>query len=174
MNTITNGNKQRIKEMLGKGLPPATVATAIGVTESYISQLLADVDFATEVASLRLDVLQKHNDRDQHYDTIEDKLLEKLDDVLVYMTKPGEVLKALQIINAAKRRGTDTLQQGGNLANATIINLVLPKHTVSSFTTNTIGQVVEAEHTSPDGNTEIQSLVTIQSNSVKQLLNSRR
>lgn len=170
MSTLTNGNKTKIKEMLGKGLTPSTVAMAVGVTEGYISQMLANTEFATEVANMRMVELQKHNARDATYDSLEDQLLEKLQDVLVYMTKPGEVLKALQIINGAKRRGTDTLTSQGSITNSTVINLIMPKHTVASFSTNAIGQVVEAEHETSDGTKHTQSLVTLQSRAVKDLL----
>lgn len=173
MNSLTTGNKAKILEMLGKGLTPAIVSSAVGISESYISQLLADEEFAKEVTNLRFANLQKHSDRDATYDSIEDKLLKKLEDVLPYMVRPGEILKSLQIVNGAKRRGADTAAHSINTQNNTIINLMLPKHVISTFATNISGQVVEAEHTNPDGSKDIQSLVTMPSGNVKGLLLSK-
>lgn len=166
---ITVGTKQKIIEMLGKNIAPANVGMAVGVTESYISQLLADEDIAAEVSRLRTESLEAHSARDAKADSIEDKLLDKLKDSVDYMVKPGEILRAYQVVNQAKRRGVDSASSTP-LANNTVINLILPKHTMARFTTNSMGQVVEAQKHNDDGSTETQSLVTIQSNKVKALL----
>ena len=168
--TVTVGNKNRIIAMLGKGLTPSVVATAVGVSESYISQLLSDPEFSAEVAQLRMESLEAHTSRDTAYDSIEDQLLEKMKDCVTYMVKPAEILAAIKIINGAQRRGLDPTQQAGVTGNTTIINLNLPKQIVSSFATNAVGQVVEAEHLTPTGVTEKQALITIQSDKIKSLL----
>lgn len=136
------GNTLRILELLGSGLSPEIVATAAGVTPSYISALLSEEDFAQQVTALRFKSLQSATERDNKYDTLEEALLDKMKDILPTMYKSHDVLKAIQIVNAAKRRGASAPEQ--TTINNTVINLVLPKHLVSAFKLDTNNQVVEA------------------------------
>ena len=136
---------ERALTLLGSGIQPETVAASLGVSASYISQLLSQEEFAAQVAELRFQNLQKHNARDNKYDTLEDDLLERMKDCLPLMYKPLEILKAIQIINAAKRRGAsapDTITQ-----QQTIINLTLPTQIVNTFRTNSQNQVVSTGQT---------------------------
>lgn len=132
----------RALELLGSGIQPESVAAALGVTPSYISQLLSDDEFSQQVTTLRYNALQKHNDRDNSYDSIEDKLLEKLDKSIPMMYKPAEILSAIKVVNAAKRRGQSAPQQITNQQN--IVNLVLPTAITQNFVTNINNQVIKA------------------------------
>jgi transcriptional regulator with XRE-family HTH domain len=115
---------QQIKELLGLGLTNEQVATAAGVSASYISQLMADARFAAEVISARTQNLQASTLRDRRYDALEDKLVQKLDDQLDLMYKPREILSALAIINKAQRRGAPA-QQALTSA-STVVQLNIP------------------------------------------------
>jgi hypothetical protein len=91
---------------------------------------------------LRFKSLQSATERDNKYDTLEEGLLDKMKDILPTMYKSHDILKAIQIVNAAKRRGASAPEQ--TTINNTVINLVLPKHLVSAFKLDTNNQVVEA------------------------------
>ena len=154
--TVTfDGIKGKILTMLGNGLSNEIVSTAVGVSPSYISQLLSEEAFAMQVTELRFQNLQKHTERDNSYDSIEDALIEKMRDLLPMMYRPMEVLRAIQVINAAKRRGASAPEQ--MTINNTVINLNLPKHQMQKIIQNSQGQVVQA------GN---QVLLTMSSNSL--------
>ena len=141
--TVTfDGIKGKILTMLGNGLSNEIVSTAVGVSPSYISQLLSEEAFAMQVTELRFQNLQKHTERDNSYDSIEDKLIEKMRDLLPMMYRPMEVLRAIQVINAAKRRGASAPEQ--MTINNTVINLNLPKHQMQKIIQNSQGQVVQA------------------------------
>lgn len=150
--------KDRLLSLLGVGVSPAQAAAAVGCTPGYVSQLLATDDFALEVSKLRVEALTAATDRDRKYDSLEDELLAKLKELLPFMMRPGEVVKALATINAAKRRGA-----GAAEANATTINnivvLQLPDVVKQRFVTNQNSEVVEV-----DGRT----LLTIDSNTLLQ------
>ena len=150
--TTTEG---RALALLGAGVSPEQVASAIGVTVSRISQLLSDSEFAAEVAELRYQSLAKHNALDNKYDTLEDTLVDKIGTLIPYMMRPGEVLKAIQVINAAKRRGQSTPEQITN--QQTVVTITMPTLIVNKFITNVNNQVIQA------GN---QELLTIQSGSL--------
>jgi len=134
--------EDRALSLLGSGVQAEQVAAALGVTPARISQLLSDETFANQVASLRYENLQKHNTRDSKYDAMEDTLLEKLEKSVGFMFKPETILKAIQIINNAKRRGQSTPDQVTN--QQTIVNLVLPTQITQKFTTNINNQVISA------------------------------
>jgi len=151
--------RTRALELLGTGLSAETVANALGVTPSMISQLLAQEDFAAEVQHLRYQALQKHNKQDNEYDAIESELTAKMRDLLPMMHRPMEVLKAISVINGAKRRGVSAPEQITN--QQTVLTLNMPVKIISQFTTNTANQVVALQSA-----TEIKDLTTIQSGSL--------
>lgn len=150
--------EDRALVLLGSGVPATSVAAALGVSESRVSQLLANKEFANQVATLRYDNLQQHNTRDASYDTLEDSLLEKLSKSLPLLFRPADILKAIQVVNAAKRRGQSTPEQVTNQQN--IVTLVLPAQITQKFTTNINNQVVRAGE---------QELITMQSNNLLEL-----
>jgi hypothetical protein len=147
-----NSTEQRAITLLGNGLGPEQVATAVGVTASRISQLLSDHDFATAVAELRFQNLQKHNEIDASYDLLEEQLIEKLADVLPLMMRPMEILKAIQIVNGAKRRGQSAPEQITH--QNTVVNLVMPTQIIQKFQMNSNNLIT---------NVGSQTLETIQS-----------
>ena len=149
--------------LLGQGLPAVAVAAALGVSESRISQLVSDPDFAAQVAELRFANLSKHASRDAEYDSLEDSLLEKMKDLLPLMQRPMEVLKAIQVINSAKRRGASAPESLTN--QSAVVQLLMPTQIIQQFTTNINNQVVKT------GDTD---LVTIQSGSMTKLLETSK
>lgn len=131
--------QQRILALLGNGVSAEMVANTVGVTPSYVSQLVSSPDFAEHVSLLRYENLSKHNVRDANYDELEDTLTSKLQDFLPLMTKPLEILRAIQVINGAKRRGSTTPE---NITNKQVqINLIMPTTIVQKFTTNVNNQI---------------------------------
>lgn len=153
-----SGTEARALTLLGSGIAPEQVALALGLSPARISQLLSTPEFAEQVAELRYINLSKHNNRDATYDDIEDTLLNKMKDLIPLMYKPGEVLNAIRVINAAKRRGRsapDSIVQ-----QHTHINLILPTQVIQKFQTNIENQVISVSG---------QELLTIQS---KTLLNN--
>jgi len=155
------GTAGRILEMLGNGLAPNVVSSALGVSESYISQLLSEESFSQQVTGLRYANLQAATTRDRSYDAIEDALITKMQDLLPMMYKPMEVLRAITVINAAKRRGADA--PDNTVIHQTIVSLTLPSVATSRFITNSANQVIEA------GN---QELITIAASSLTTKLDS--
>lgn len=149
LNSLT---EERALSLLGSGIPPENVANALGVSPSRISQLMSQENFAIAVAQKRYESLAKHNERDSSYDSLEDTLVKKLADLLPLMMRPMEVLKAIQIINGAKRRGASAPDQ--ITQQQTVVQLVVPIKLVQTFTTNANNQVIQAG---------TQNLVTMQS-----------
>ena len=164
MTTATpTSTETRALALLGQGIEPGIVANAVGVDASRISQLLSDENFAAQVAELRYENLAKHNIRDNKYDNVEDKLLDMLEDCIPLMHRPMEILKAISVINAAKRRGSSTPE--ATINKQQVISLVVPVQIINKFQANLQGQVIKAGD---------QELVTIQSGSLDSLLQEKR
>jgi len=155
-NNLTLSNtEQRILSLLGQGIAAEKVASALGITPARISQLLSDKNFAEKVTELRYNNLQSHNLRDSSYDEIEDQLILKLKKTVPLMFRPETILKAIQVINSAKRRGQSAPDQVVN--QNTVVNLILPTQITQKFTTNINNQVIKAGE---------QELITIKSDSL--------
>ncbi len=148
-----SSNDERALQLLGSGLNASNVAMALGVSESYISQLMSQEGFKEDVTALRFESLNRHNERDTKYDVIEDKLVKQLEDNLCLMQRPMEILKAIQVINNAKRRGQSAPEQLVNQSK--VVNLLMPVSITQKFTTNINNQVIVAGE---------QTLETVQSN----------
>jgi hypothetical protein len=173
MSAITNGQvvrgatEERALKLLGSGCGPEVVATAVGVSVSRISQLLSEPEFAAAVSELRFQNLQKHNEMDSKYDTMEQKLLDQLQDVLPLMMRPMEILKAIQVINAAKRRGQSAPESITH--QNTVVNLVMPTQIVQRFATNINNQVINAGNQTLETMQSSQMLVTAKAREIARL-----
>jgi hypothetical protein len=145
--------KDRIIELLGNGISPAVAASAVGCSESYVSQLMSDPLIAEDVANRRFANLQAHNTRDKRIDKLEDQLLDKLDQAIPMMIRPMEIMKAFTLVNAAKRRGSSAPEQV-HVTNQ-IVQLTLPQNTAVRFKMSSAREIIEVEG---------QSLITMPSN----------
>lgn len=150
----TSSVEEKALNLLGSGVNPQAVAAACGVSAARISQLLANKEFSDRVSQQRYEKLQEHTKRDNKYDSLEDKLLNKLEKSLPLMVKPDTILKAMQVVNGAKRRG-QTAPETTN-TNQTVVNIVLPTSIKERFVTNVDNQVIKAGEqellTMPSGN----------------------
>jgi len=155
--------EERALALLGQGFSAEVVASAVGVSPSRISQLLSQPEFASKVSELRYNNLAEHSVRDSKYDKLEDKLLEKLDQSMLFMSRPTEIARVLQTINSAKRRGSSAPE--ALTEQKEVVKLVMPVSITQKFTLNVNGQVIQAG---------AQELVTAQSGSMKKLLDSHK
>lgn len=80
-----------IKKCYSQGVPITAIAEALGVTASAITQ---------RVAALQLTAPQ-----DAKLDSLEAKILSKLESTLDLVIDPMKLAKLLQVVNGAKRRG---------------------------------------------------------------------
>lgn len=138
-------DKRQIQELLGSGLSNEVVASAVGCSAAYVTQLMADEEFAAGVVTLRTQNLTADSARDRVASTIEDSLLDKLKEMIEsgQIYKFNDVLRAYAIVNKAVRRG---VQAGASLTvNNTVVNLMIPEKVVRTFTTNAQGEVVDVE-----------------------------
>lgn len=130
-----SGKKTQALELLGSGVSPAQTALALGVSESLISQFMSEEEFSTAVVQKRYEKLAKYDKIDSVYDDIEAKLLEKLKDCLVFMTDSNKILRAIQVINGAKRRGS--VESATPIQHQEIVTINMPTKIVNNYISQT-------------------------------------
>lgn len=135
--------KEKIRELLGIGLANNIVASAVGCDDSYISQLLSDPVFAEEVQKLRGENLTEAVGRDSKWNSLEDKLLQKVENLLPLMVRPMEVIRALQVVNNAHRRAVPAAALPASTHQH--VHLHLPTVVHNKFVINQNSQVVEVD-----------------------------
>lgn len=160
-------NEARALELLGSGIEPVQVASALGISESRISQLIADPEFAGKLAEAKYKNLAKHNETDNLYDRVEKKALEQLERSLPMIMRPMELTRVVATLNSAKRRGISSPDAITRVKPT--VKLSIPIAVVNKFQVNAANQVVQAG--TSDGN--VQDLVTIQSSNVRSMLNDK-
>lgn len=166
METALTSIESRALELLSSGIEAVAVASALGISESRISQLIAEPVFAAKLAEARFEALRKHNATDNEYDSLEKTLIEQLKRVASFATKPMEIARILQIINSAKRRGASAPDSITRVKQ--VVRLSIPIAVVNRFQVNAANQVVEA---GIEGDS--QQLVTMQSGNITRLLNEQ-
>lgn len=153
-------DKDKACRMLSKGMRPTDVAAVMGCEASYITELMNEEEFAVKVLSARMAAAEAHVEHDGNIDSLEEKILKKLDASLTYCMKPETLIRAFQVINGAKRRS----DVGEGIANAapTVINITLPNVIINQIRLNAEGRVVQVGE---------RELVTMDKNAFSQLAN---
>jgi hypothetical protein len=135
--------KDRIIELLGKGISAVQVASAVGCDDSYISQLLSEPGVSEQVQALKATHFAKYAEQDASLDDAEARALQRVSQLLDFATRPAEAVRIFGILNAAKRRTSDTLQNAQPVAQT--VQLDLPAAARVRFTLTTDRQVIEVE-----------------------------
>jgi hypothetical protein len=142
MTTTPSSTESRALTLLGQGLPISTVAAALGVTDSAISQLLSNPSFSQAVRDRKYQALAKYQTLDDNYDALEAKLQKQLMQVVPMLFKPRDVLHAIQVVNAAKRRGG--VAPDATPDQAKVVTITMPTVISQKFITNIHQQVIQA------------------------------
>lgn len=129
--------------MLGKGIPATQVASAVGCDDSYISQLLASEGVLDRVTQLKAEHFSHFVAQDAKVDDAEAAALQKIESLIPFITRPAEAVRVFGVLNAAKRRTTDSLQNANAVAQT--VALELPSAMRVRFTVTHDKQVIEIE-----------------------------
>jgi tRNA threonylcarbamoyladenosine modification (KEOPS) complex Cgi121 subunit len=160
---------ERIISLLGLGITGEKVAEACGITPGLVSIIAASPEVSKKIAELRFKNLSKHNERDDRYGELEDKLLTQLEQSLVFLgTDPMKVAKVLTLINKTERRGA--VAPNHLTQQSTVVNLTLPIQILQQFSGRP--QIVK------DVNNQViqagtQELITVQSSQMNKLLEAK-
>lgn len=134
--------KDKVIEMLGAGVLQVQVATALGVEESYISQLMAEDGVRDQVAQLRAIKATEYLQHDSAIEDVEAIALERVMKLIPMETNIIRALKVFQVANAAKKKSESSVtpQQPSS-----IVNITLPQQALVEFKMTVDKQVVEVQ-----------------------------
>lgn len=128
--------------LLAKGISTSQVAAAVGVSDSYISQLKADPETAALIASQQAAADIADVRFDERLDDAESQALNALEKSLPYATF-GQALAAFRVLNAARRRNDAPIQSESTTS--ITVNLTLPASSIPHYVTNSRSEIVEVD-----------------------------
>ena len=157
-------SRDRVIELLSFGYSQTVVASAVGVTDSYVSQVLSEEGVRDSVAQARTARLATHVTTDDSIDAIERDALAKVRSLLPFITDPMKAVRVFQVMNAASRKVTGA-PVGNQQSSAPIVNLTLPAGANVMFKLSSDKQVTEV-----DG----RSLATLPASALSSRLSERK
>jgi len=134
-------NRQLAVQYLAQNMQPSIVAGILGVTESAISQLLADEDFAAEVTAASQGAAAGDLAYDDRMDKAEEVFLENIEKRAQFANMQ-QSLQAFKLLNSARRR-KDTRVHNSAQANGVTVNIMLPSSIIPDYTMNAQAEIVE-------------------------------
>lgn len=157
-----NATKEHIIALLAQGISATQVAAAAGVSESYISQLRADPELSSLIASKGTAQLEADVVFDNTLERAELMALEKIEKNLPFANM-GQAMAAFRILNGARKRADAFAAPADQSTNITV-NLTLPASAAARYVVNTSNEIVEVEG---------QTMITATAKSLDSLLASR-
>lgn len=116
--------RDRAIRLLGRNIQQSVVAEAVGVTPSYITQLLEEPGVAEEVARLKAAELENAVEQADTIDAIKKAALQQIRGKLIFAKSPLEAARVFQILDNAKKITDNPSNDNG--ANQ-VISITLPK-----------------------------------------------
>ena len=133
--------KDKIIEMLGRGIPAVQVASAVGCDDSYISQIVADPDNAAKIQELKAVHFSKYVEQDASLDEAEAAALDKVKFLVPFITRPAEAVRVYAVLNGARRRTGENANAAAPVM--ATVSLDLPEAARVKFTLTADKQVIE-------------------------------
>lgn len=123
--------KDRIKQYLADGLKPSQIASVVGCSPAYISQLLKDPEFLAGVEALKSD---QNKDGDQilevKYEALEHKLVDEIANRMGE-AEFGQLSKTLESVTKAREAQAKRRNPSAYNPNSpVIVPILLPAHAI--------------------------------------------
>lgn len=142
-------NKQRIASLLAQGIKPTDVASIVGCTPSYLTQLAKDPEFQHILSETQtntsVQVAEEEHLNDK-YVVAEHRALDAVVSNLSLM-EPREQIKALEVISKrqTERQKTSALAKAASENNnqpRIVVQLNMPSHAIPEMTLSANNEVV--------------------------------
>lgn len=156
-------SKDQVREMLAQGVPAANVATALGISESYISQLQASEDFRADVDAARGQAAPADVAYDRKLDSIEEQFLDRIESRAAFANLQ-QSMQGFKLLNGARRR-RDHAVLAGTKTPAVVVNITLPASILPKYMLNQQNEIVEVEG---------QTMVSATPKSLEAIISSRK
>lgn len=134
---------QAIIKFAGRGFKQVEIAKAVGVEESYVSQVLSTPEYAALVEQFAVAQSEENEKFDEKLDKTEATALDIVARKLNMATNLRDALNAATRLNAMKRR-RDTAP-ATRAPQAQIVPLMLPQIAIVNYVANAQAEIVEVE-----------------------------
>lgn len=164
---VYSGVAARILSQLSAGANQREAAAACGVTEGFVSQLMAEEDFKAQLKKKFEEATLRAIEIDQNYEEIEHKATEQLRKLIPLLHSPAELLKVALGANSAKRKLAPAVgkpPEDGNGAGR-VLKIILPQVIVNNYVVNPNNEVVAVGE---------RTLTTLNSASITGLMNKHK
>lgn len=101
---MTTAVRDQIISLLGSGVSQTVAASAVGVSDGYVSQLLKEEGVLQEIALKRASLVKDAIEMDNSIERAEKRALEKVISMIPMARSLGEVAKTFQILNGARKK----------------------------------------------------------------------
>jgi predicted transcriptional regulator len=141
---IYTGLAARALKLLGSGATQAETSRALGITESQVSQWMAEKDFADEVTAIVKRTFADQSVIDENYNKVEKTLSDRLMKTCEFMFDPDKILRTLKFVNEAKRKiaPQENPSGGGNTTILGPVTLILPAPVAREFILNPNNEIL--------------------------------
>lgn len=134
-------NKDSVIAALRNGFDQTQIAGAMGVTDSAISQFIAEHGLAAVAAQN-----SQFKEHDNKLNALEEAVLDKLGKVMqTAILDPIRLSAVYKVLNSAKRRSLAEGQTIQNINNVRLVSINLPKHVEVKVGLNSRNEVIEVE-----------------------------
>lgn len=161
--------KDKIALLLAQGISAANIASMVGCTPAYISQLTKDENFKLKILSMQNNEVPQKSDEEllsTKYESMEHRLLKAMETALEGADL-RDITNALKTVadrqNAREKRKIPANQP--NTTNQVIVQITLPQQIIPQLTLNTKNEVIAIDN---------RVMAPMTSNSVAQLFQARR
>jgi hypothetical protein len=135
--------KETAIALLSQGLSTSQVASACGVSDSYISQLRSDPEVEAAIASAAVGLTVKDIQFDTRLENAEELALDRIEKTLGFANM-GQALAAFRVLNGARRRKDASSVIADNSVTVNV-SLTLPAAASARYVVNSHNEIVEVE-----------------------------
>lgn len=141
--------RDRILTYLSQGLKPVQVASIVGVTASYISQLLKEASFVEALNAKRAELKVSLEDEDKaltnKYLSLEHRLLDSIETAMGFAELPA-IVRALEVVGNRQEkrlvRLATPLRVPGEANSPVVVNITLPSHAIPEYSLSNQKEVI--------------------------------
>ena len=102
---LPQSQRERIAYLLSNNVQLGIIASAVGISQGYLTQLLdGDAELQELMAKEAAKTIDKTLERQGQYDKVVEDIIARLPDLTAECTSLGEATRALQVLNEVQRK----------------------------------------------------------------------
>lgn len=164
---VYSGVAARLLSQLSGGANQREAAAACGVTEGFVSQLMAEEDFKAQLKINFEKATQRAIEIDNNYEDIEKTATDSLKKLIPLVHSPSELMKIAIAANGAKKKFAPKVSEpdGSGASGGRVVNIIMPQVILNNFSMNPNSEIVAVGE---------RTLTTLNAASITSLMNQHK